>query len=116
MHLQSFTFKYTHGDFIVKETLPFTPSGHGPLVYLNLQKSGKTTHDLLAFIMKTTGLRREAIGICGLKDKRGITQQRVSLYKKDLNKTGGVKNLLEAMQKTQYKLLHMTEDERFLTL
>lgn len=40
--------------------------------------------DIISHICKNTGLTRSQIGVCGLKDKKAITSQRISIYIPDL--------------------------------
>ncbi len=113
--MNHFTFKDHINDFIVEETLPYKLTGTGKLYYLYIQKSGLSTGELLAKITRYTGIKRPALGICWLKDKRGMTRQRISIYKRDINESIGLKKFVDFLSSFT-KVLELTEDDRFLTM
>ena len=70
-----FTIKSQAADFVVTETLGFTPAGAGDHLYLYIEKTGLNTlylRELLAQVFKVAPI---SIGYCGLKDKNAITRQ-----------------------------------------
>ena len=75
-----FQFKSKPEDFIVKEELWFTPSWKGD-VFCKLSKNWKNTMDIIEHLCYELKLKRNDLGIAGLKDKNGITEQRISIYK-----------------------------------
>lgn len=66
-------------DFKVVEQLGFTPSGSGEHLFLFIQKSNLTTHQLIEKIAQETGVPARQIGYSGLKDKQAVTQQWISV-------------------------------------
>ena len=96
-----FQFKSKPEDFIVKEELWFTPSWKGDVFFVNFQKTEKNTMDIIEHLCYELKLKRNDLGIAGLKDKNGITEQRISIYKKILNQIGWEEKFLEVLwQKT----------------
>lgn len=81
-----FFFKKNLEDFVVHEQLPFHPDWVGDFFYTLIEKRGINTMDIVENICKNFNLERKQVGIAGLKDKDGITQQRISLSKKYLNR------------------------------
>ena len=82
-------FKTQLADFIVEEELGFEPSGVGEHVFLWVEKQGLTTERLIGDIARIFDVSRKQIGLCGLKDKQGITRQWLSVsvpIKQDLPK------------------------------
>jgi len=66
-------------DFRVEEIPAYHPSGTGEHLYLEIEKSGLTTLELIARLARACGLREGDIGYAGLKDARATTRQFVSL-------------------------------------
>lgn len=83
-----FTFKTHYEDFIVEELLDYSPSGIGDAWHLLIEKKGINTMDIVNHLLDLFPLKREDIGIAGLKDKDGITRQRLTLYKKRIKACG----------------------------
>ena len=79
-----FVFKEQIGDFIVEEVLEEAPCGHGESYYIFFEKRGINTMEVVEHLIQNLPLKREDIGIAGLKDKAGITRQRLSIYKKKI--------------------------------
>jgi tRNA pseudouridine13 synthase len=71
--------KQTPDDFLVEELPLYLPSGTGEHLYLLLEKTGLTTHDLLRQLARQLNIRERDIGYAGLKDARATTRQYVSL-------------------------------------
>jgi tRNA pseudouridine13 synthase len=66
-------------DFVVVEELGFEPSGQGEHLFLLLEKRDLNTQELVERIAKHYALKPRDIGISGLKDKRAVTRQWLSL-------------------------------------
>lgn len=81
-----FQFKSKNEDFIVKEELWFKPSGKGDAFFINFQKDNINTMDIIHHLCYGLKLERKELGIAWLKDKNGVTEQRISIYKKVLNR------------------------------
>ncbi|HKL43737.1 MAG TPA: tRNA pseudouridine(13) synthase TruD, partial [Candidatus Absconditabacterales bacterium] len=92
-----FQFKSNNEDFIVKEELGFKLSGKGDVFFVNFQKTGENTMDIIHHLCYGLRLERKELGIAGLKDKNGITEQRISIYKRVLNRIGGEEKFLEVL-------------------
>lgn len=106
-----FSFKAQPSDFFVSEELAFEPSGQGDFLYLFFEKCQKNTMEILETLCKATGLKREDLGIAGLKDKEGITRQRLSIGKKKLNAAGGKDFVLDQLRKEVQLLKFSFHDE-----
>lgn len=66
-------------DFIVVEELGFEPSGQGQHLLLLVEKRDLTTQELVERIAKHYALKPRDVGVSGLKDKRAVTRQWLSL-------------------------------------
>jgi tRNA(Glu) U13 pseudouridine synthase TruD len=82
----SFLFKQMSSDFRVYEELPFALTGKGDAFYVYIEKRNCTTQELLDHLQKKCWLSRMSIGIAGLKDKKAIARQWISIYNKALQK------------------------------
>lgn len=80
----SFSFKKTSADFNVYEELPFALSGKGDAFYVYIEKRNLTTQEVIDYLRKKLGLSRLSLGIAGLKDKKAIARQRISIYDRAL--------------------------------
>jgi tRNA pseudouridine13 synthase len=69
-------------DFFVEELPLYEPSGAGEHLYLTIEKRGRTTPEVAKEIARALGAREREVGSAGLKDKRAITVQRISLATK----------------------------------
>lgn len=68
------------GDFVVSETLPYTPAGDGEHLYLRVRKVAQNTRWVARRLAEKAGLPFRAVGYAGLKDRHGITDQWFSLH------------------------------------
>lgn len=66
-------------DFVVREQLGFEPDGAGEHVFLHLQKRGLNTQELLQRVSTLSGIHLRDIGYSGLKDRRAVTSQWLSV-------------------------------------
>ena len=85
-----FIFKEKIEDFIVEEVLEEVPCGHGESYYIFFEKRGINTMEVVEHLIQNLPLKREDIGIAGLKDKAGITRQWLSIYKKKIKQCWGI--------------------------
>lgn len=92
-----FVFKEQLEDFQVEEVLAYVPSGVGDAWHLFIEKRGINTMDILDHLIKCLPIKREDIGIAGLKDKDGITRQRLTLYKRKIKQCGGEAQVLSVL-------------------
>lgn len=67
-------------DFEVFEELGFEPSGEGEHLFLQVEKSGLSTPELLQRISRDYSIHPRHIGYSGLKDKSALTTQWLSLH------------------------------------
>src|SRR3954465_6014799 len=67
-------------DFFVQELPLYEPSGEGEHVYVELQKIGWTTFDLINYLAKSLNISPRDIGYAGMKDARAITRQVFSIF------------------------------------
>ena len=91
--------KSTAEDFIVTEKLGFEPSGGGEHLFLWIEKSMLTTHELIDHVASDFSIKSRDIGHSGLKDKIAVTRQWLSLY------LPGQMKLLELPEISEYKIL-----------
>lgn len=66
-------------DFIVEEIPAVEPSGEGEYLLCELTRRNRELEETLAELCCALGIDRKRIGIAGVKDKRAITTQRISL-------------------------------------
>ena len=66
-------------DFQVVEVPLYPASGEGGHVYLTLRRSGWTTPDVQAELMRIFRLEKDAVGFAGMKDRHALTTQTFSL-------------------------------------
>lgn len=67
-------------DFQVEERLGFTPSGTGEHWFLRIRKRNQNTAWVAAQLARAAGVREDAVGYAGLKDRRAVTTQWFSLH------------------------------------
>ena len=97
-----FQFKTVNEDFVVKEELGFKLSWKGDVFFVNFRKNNFNTMDIVEHLCYGLKLERKELWIAGLKDKHWITDQRISIYKRVLNRIGGEEKFLEVLsQKTR---------------
>jgi len=92
-----FQFKAKPEDFIVKEELWFKPSGKWDVFFVRFQKKEINTMDIVQYLCYGMKLERKELGIAGLKDKNWITEQRISIYKKVLNRIWWEEKFLQVL-------------------
>lgn len=66
-------------DFFVEELPLYEPQGVGEHLYLTVEKRGRTTQEIVREIAAALSARERDIGTAGLKDKRAVTVQRLSV-------------------------------------
>jgi tRNA pseudouridine13 synthase len=72
--------KARHEDFLVEELPLYDPVGEGEHIYLFIEKNGLSTTQLIAVLADHFRVKREGIGFAGMKDKRAVTRQVVSIH------------------------------------
>lgn len=66
-------------DFVVEEVPVYLPSGTGDHLFLWIEKRDVSSEQLLQHLAATLKIHRNVIGVAGLKDRRAITRQWVSV-------------------------------------
>src|SRR5205823_14255392 len=69
-------------DFQVEELPLYPASGVGEHLYLTVEKRGRTTPEVAREIARGLGAPEREVGSAGLKDKRAVTVQRISVKTK----------------------------------
>lgn len=72
--------KQRHEDFLVEEIPAYEPCGQGEHLYLFIEKRNLSTLHLVRLIARHFGVRSDAVGYAGLKDKHAVTRQLVSVH------------------------------------
>lgn len=67
-------------DFLVEELPAYEPCGEGEHIYMLVEKRDMATLHMVRVIANHFGVRPDAVGIAGLKDKLAITRQLVSVH------------------------------------
>lgn len=65
----------TNEDFYVDEVPLQLPMGEGPNTWIQIEKNGKTTLDVVLDIARSMHINRKRTGFAGMKDKNAITRQ-----------------------------------------
>jgi tRNA pseudouridine13 synthase len=65
-------------DFRVDELPAYAPSGAGPHLYLRVEKTGRTTRDVVRDLARRLGVAERDAGVAGLKDRHAVTTQWLS--------------------------------------
>jgi tRNA pseudouridine13 synthase len=71
--------KVSPEDFLVEELPAYVPCGEGQHLFLWIEKRDVSAEDLVAHVARTLGIRRAEVGVAGLKDRRAVTRQFVSV-------------------------------------
>jgi tRNA pseudouridine13 synthase len=66
-------------DFRVEELPLYEPQGQGEHLYVTVEKRGRTTPEVAHEVALAMGAKDRDVGTAGLKDKRAITVQRMSV-------------------------------------
>jgi tRNA pseudouridine13 synthase len=66
-------------DFQVEEIPLYLPCGSGEHLYIEVEKRGMTTLDLMHRLARALNLKERDMGYAGLKDARALTRQTLSL-------------------------------------
>ena len=74
------TIKARPEDFLVEEVPLYDPCGEGEHIYLMVEKRGLSTSQMVDVVAKHFGVRPRDIGYAGMKDRRAVTRQVVSVH------------------------------------
>jgi tRNA pseudouridine13 synthase len=67
-------------DFVVEEIPAYAPSGAGEHVFVRFTKRDVTTLDAVRALAGALGCDPRAVGFAGMKDKRALTTQTISIH------------------------------------
>lgn len=67
-------------DFLVEEIPLYQPEGTGEHIYMFVEKTHLSTFELIEIVARHFGVRRDAVGYAGLKDRVAITRQVLSVH------------------------------------
>jgi len=73
------TVRLAEEDFRVEELPLYEPSGQGGHLYLLVEKVGRTTQEVACELAAALGARERDVGYAGLKDKRAVAVQSLSV-------------------------------------
>jgi tRNA pseudouridine13 synthase len=74
--------RVSEDDFFVEELPLYEPSGAGEHLVLTVEKRGRSTPEVVKALAQALGARERDVGTAGLKDKRAVTVQRISIASK----------------------------------
>lgn len=66
-------------DFIVTEIPSYPPSGSGEHLFIEVEKTGCTTLDIVGELAKQLGVSKSDVGFAGMKDKFAVARQWFSI-------------------------------------
>lgn len=72
--------KVRNGDFLVDELPLIQPCGDGDYLWAYVQKEGMSTTQMVEILKEHFGVRTKDVSFAGMKDKRAITRQVVSIH------------------------------------
>lgn len=72
--------KATPEDFFVEEQPLYHPIGEGEHLYLGVHKRSASHSEMIRVLREHFQVKEAAIGFAGMKDKRAVTMQQVSIY------------------------------------
>ncbi|MGM0574687.1 MAG: tRNA pseudouridine(13) synthase TruD [Myxococcota bacterium] len=71
--------KAAPADFVVEEIPAYEPSGEGDFHYLWIEKEDVSGPELARRVARRLGVPKRAVGLAGMKDRRAVTRQWVSV-------------------------------------
>lgn len=74
------SIKQRHEDFLVEEVPLYDPCGEGEHIYLLIEKKDLSTTQALQLVAEHFNVEDRAVGYAGLKDRRAVTRQVVSVH------------------------------------
>jgi tRNA pseudouridine13 synthase len=74
--------RVSEDDFFVEELPLYEPSGAGEHLILTVEKRGRSTPEVVKALAQALSARERDVGTAGLKDKRAVTVQRISIASK----------------------------------
>lgn len=83
-------FRVEPEDFEVEEQLSYEPSGEGTHHFLWIEKRGLSTFACVKGLARALGRKEKEFGYAGLKDRRAVTRQWISIEHLDARKLLGL--------------------------
>lgn len=77
-------------DFVVEEIAAYQPCGSGEHLFLWIEKKDTSAEFLIGHLARSLGIRREEIGAAGLKDRRAVTRQWISVPASTEDRIGSI--------------------------
>lgn len=77
-------------DFVVDEIPLYEPTGHGEHLYLRIQKRDVSHERMVEHLGRALNISRHDVGTAGMKDRRAITRQWVSVPARSAERLGQV--------------------------
>ncbi|HEY5677094.1 MAG TPA: tRNA pseudouridine(13) synthase TruD, partial [Myxococcales bacterium] len=71
--------RVSEDDFFVEELPLYEPSGAGEHLIVTVEKRGRSTPEVVKALAEALSARERDVGTAGLKDKRAVTVQRISV-------------------------------------
>lgn len=93
------SIKSSPASFVVEEIAAYKPCGAGEHLFLWIEKVDRSAEQLLMHIARSLGIDRRDVGMAGLKDRRAITRQWISVPASCESRVG-------AIESEQVKVLH----------
>ncbi|MDO5851704.1 MAG: tRNA pseudouridine(13) synthase TruD [Methanobacteriaceae archaeon] len=98
-------------DFYVEEVPLELPSGTGQNVWILIEKTGRTTLDVVLDIAKILHINRKRMGFAGMKDKSAVTRQWICISNITLDEIPDLESILRNV-----KILDIKQNERKLRI
>lgn len=79
------------------------PEGRPDYLHFTMSKENKDSHYALSLMAKFLGIKASNFGICGTKDRRGVTSQRVSVYRIDADRVRALNSRLRGIRLSHFE-------------
>uniref|UniRef100_A0A0M3IK14 TRUD domain-containing protein n=1 Tax=Ascaris lumbricoides TaxID=6252 RepID=A0A0M3IK14_ASCLU len=79
------------------------PEGRPDYLHFTMSKENKDSHYALSLMAKFLGIKASNFGICGTKDRRGVTSQRVSVYRIDADRVRALNSKLRGIRLSHFE-------------
>uniref|UniRef100_A0A915B911 TRUD domain-containing protein n=1 Tax=Parascaris univalens TaxID=6257 RepID=A0A915B911_PARUN len=79
------------------------PEGRPDYLHFTMSKENKDSHYALSLMAKFLGIKASNFGICGTKDRRGVTSQRVSVYRIDADRVRALNSRLRGIRLSDFE-------------
>ena len=97
------TIRNNYEDFYVEEIPEIIPEGEGPNIWIWIEKTGRTTLDVMLDIAKELHIDRKRLGFAGMKDKKAVTRQWICVSNMESEeKLKEIENLNGEIYKTDF--------------